>query len=48
MSQVVRLELTPSGLKSYSGRKPLDFEVWKRFLADKTVIEDLANGTVQK
>jgi len=29
MSQAVELELTLNELKSYSGRKPLDFEVQK-------------------
>ena len=45
---MVGLELTLSGLKSYSEKKPLDFEVQflKRF-SDRTVIEDLVDGTVQ-
>ena len=32
MSQVVGLELTPSGLKSYNEKKLSDFEVWKKIL----------------
>ena len=45
---MVGLELTLSGLKSYSEKKPLDFEVQflKRF-SDRTVTENLVDRTVQ-
>ena len=39
---MVELKLTLSGLKSYSGRKPLDLKVQKEFSANKTVTEDFS------
>ena len=48
IKQVMKLELILNRLKNYSRRKPLDFEVQNNCFVDKTVIEDLADGTVQK
>ena len=41
----MELELTPSELKYYGRKKLLDFEVQKRFFADRTVTKDLADRT---
>ena len=41
----VELKLTLNGLKSYSKRKLLEFEVQKLFFVDKTVTNDLADKT---
>jgi len=41
----VELELILNGLKSYSGRKPLDFEVQKSYFTNGTATDDLADGT---
>ena len=46
--EIILKNVLSSGLKSYGGRNPLDFEAWKIFLADETVIVDLANRTAQK
>ena len=43
MFQVVELELTLNGLKIYSGRRLLDFEVWKSCFVDRTTTVNLAN-----
>jgi len=45
MPQVIELELTLSESKSYSGKKPLDFEVQKEFFADRTATKYLADKT---
>ena len=44
----MELELILNRLKNYSRKKPLDFEVQNNCFVDKTVIENLADGTVQK
>jgi len=43
--QVVGSKLTLNRLKSYSERKPLDLKYEKSCFADRTIIEDLADGT---